>query len=229
MFNLENRLIAGLPPTDRERLLAVAQSVSMQPEDVLGEAGNPIAHVYLPTDGYIALAPLVDGSPSQGVALVGREGMVGAQLALGTLCGPLRALVQGAGISWRIETEAFRRELFTSLALRNAVDLRLSLLVAELARSAACSHRHRIGQRLARWLLMTQDRAFSDRFHITHEFLARMLGVRRVGITSAASEMQRAGLIEYRRGDLVVLNRVLLKAAACSCYSADRKALNSVG
>jgi CRP-like cAMP-binding protein len=191
---------------------------------VLCERGEVTRYVYFPTEGFISLVAQADQHPGLEVGMVGREGMLGAQLALGVAVSPLRALVQGAGTARRIGRGAFRRELAQSGALKRALDRYLSVLMAQLAGSAGCLRFHRIGPRLARWLLMSQDRAHADRFHVTHEFLAYMLGVRRVGITVAASELQRSGLIAYHRGELTVLDRPGLEAAACSCFESDRRA-----
>jgi CRP-like cAMP-binding protein len=135
--------------------------------------------------------------------------------------------VQGAGTTWRVPAAAFRRELSRSRALRMSLHRYVYVLMAQLATSAACTRFHNVEPRLARWLLMTQDRVRSDNFHLTHEFLAHMLGVRRVGITGAASDLQRQGLIRYRRGDISVLDRMGLEVAACSCYAADRRAYDA--
>jgi CRP-like cAMP-binding protein len=213
-----------LPGRDRERLLAAGELVPLVLSDVICEPGTPMRNVYFPTDGFISLVTLIDGHPGLEVGMVGREGMLGAQLALGVATQPLRALVQGPGVAWRIGTVAFRRELARSPALQRSLHRYLYVLMAQLAASAACLRYHLIGPRLARWLLMSQDRAHADRFHVTHEFLAYMLGVRRVGITAAASALQRRGLIVYHRGDLTVLDRSGLEAAACGCYAAHRRA-----
>jgi CRP-like cAMP-binding protein len=189
---------------------------------VLGEPGKPTRYVYFPTDGFISLVALVDGSPGVEVGMVGREGMLGAQLALGVVTAPFRALVQGEGAAWRVGAAAFRRELAVSKAL-HGLNRYLYALKAQQTASAGCLRFHLIGQRLARWLLMSQDRAHRNSFHITHEFLAYMLGMRRVGITTAASALQRDGVIKYRRGEITVLDRSGLDAAACSCYEADRQ------
>ena len=222
MATAENHLIELLPRKERVRLLAICEPVQLVLSDVLSEAGTPTRHVYFPTEGFISLVALVDGSPSLEVGMVGREGMVGAQLVLGVVTTPLRALVQGPGAAWRIGTKAFRTELAHSPALQRGLNRYLYVLMAQLAASAGCLRFHQIGARLARWLLMTQDRAHADSFHVTHEFLSYMLGVRRVGITTAASTLQRSGLIEYHRGELTVLDRSGLEAAACGCYAADR-------
>jgi CRP-like cAMP-binding protein len=123
-----------------------------------------------------------------------------------------------------MDARAFRAQLAGSAALHRLLDRYLYVLMAQLTTSAACLRFHLIGPRLARWLLMTQDRAHSDSFHVTQEFLAYMLGVRRVGVTAAAGAMQRDGLIYYTRGQMVVLDRQGLEQAACSCYASDCKA-----
>ncbi len=224
MATIENHLIELLPQKDRQRLLAICEPVQLVLGAVLCESGKPTRHVYFPIDGFISLVTLIDGEPALEVGMVGREGMVGSQLALGVVTAPLRALVQGSGAAWRIGTAAFRRELAQSLALQRILNRYAYVLMMQLTTSAACLRFHLIEPRLARWLLMSQDRAHSDRFHVTQEFLAYMLGVRRVGITAAAGALQRRGLIEYSRGELTVVNRKGLEAATCSCYAADRKA-----
>jgi CRP-like cAMP-binding protein len=155
--------------------------------------------------------------------MIGREGMLGAQLALGVAPSPLRAIVQGAGAAWRVSARDLVRELADSAALRDAVNRYLYVLMAQQATAAACLRFHLIEPRLARWLLMSQDRAHADTFHVTQEFLAYMLGVRRVGVTVAASALQRDGLIEYQRGEMTVRNRHGLEQAACTCYAVDRQ------
>ena len=224
MAAVENRLIEKLPRKDRLSLLAVCEPVNLVLAEVLYEPGKPTRHVYFPTEGFISLVAQLDGHPGLEVGMVGREGMLGAQLALGVLIAPLHALVQGAGAAWRIGVGDFRRELAGSAALRLSMDRYIHVLMMQLAASAGCQRFHLIGPRLARWLLMTQDRAHADCFRVTQEFLAYMLGVRRVGITSAAVALQRSGLIEYHRGEVTVLDRKGLQAAACTCYAADLRA-----
>lgn len=171
---------------------------------------------------------VIDGSPGVEVGMVGSEGMVGAHLALGIVEAPLRCLVQGDGAAWRIAAADLRDVLTKSECLRAALNRYLYVLMAQLATSAACLRFHEIGPRPARWLLMSQDRAHSDQFQVTHEFLAYMLGVRRVGITNAASALQRRGLISYYRGDVIVVDRRGLQAAACGCYAEDKAAYTTL-
>ena len=218
-----NHLIKLLPRKDRLHLLGLCESVSLGLSEVLYEPGQPTRHIYFPTDGFISLIAPIDGKPGLEVGIVGREGMLGVQVALGVPTAPLHALVQGPGTAWRIDTKVFRAELAGSAALQRGINRYVYVLMAQMATASACLRFHLIGQRLARWLLMSQDRAGSDSFPITQEFLSYMLGVRRVGVTAAAGVLQRNGLIEYNRGDLKVLNRPGLEAAACSCYAADKQ------
>ncbi len=224
MASNQNDLIERLGRADRTRLLALAEPIELVLSDVLCEPGKATRHVYFPTEGFISLVVAIDGKPALEVGMVGREGMLGAQLALGVATVPLHALVQGRGTALRIATAAFRLELARSAALQRTLNRYLYVLMAQLAASAACLRFHLISPRLARWLLMSQDRAHSQRFHVTHEFLAYMLGVRRVGITTAAVALQRSGLIEYHRGEVTVLDRRGLEAAACDCYASGRQA-----
>jgi CRP-like cAMP-binding protein len=224
LATVENHLIELLPRNDRRRLLALCEPIQLVLAEILCQPGEPTRHVYFPIDGFISLVARTASHPGLEVGMVGREGMLGAQLALGVVTAPLHALVQGPGAAWRLATADFRREFARSSALQRGLNRYIYVLMSQLAASAACLRFHLIGPRLARWLLMSQDRAHSDSFRVTHEFLALMLGVRRVGITTAASALQRSGLIEYHRGDLTVLDRGGLEAMACGCYAADRQA-----
>jgi CRP-like cAMP-binding protein len=220
---LENQLIARLPPRSRLSLMKLCKPVELAMAQVLCKGGEQVSDVYFPVNSFISLVTLLDGKPSLEVGMAGHEGMLGTQLVLGVTIEPLHALVQGPGSAWRISRIAFQRALLSDPALHDNISRYLHVTTTQLARSAACLRFHQIGPRLARWLLMTQDRANSDRFRVTHEFLAYMLGVRRVGITTAAVELQRQGLIRYQRGDITILKRRRLQKAACSCYAADRQ------
>jgi CRP-like cAMP-binding protein len=219
-----NLLVASLPQADRERLLARGEPVRLEFGEVLREPGQPTRHVYFPTDSVIAQIASVDGHPGLEVGMIGCEGMLGSRVGLGSAREPFKALVQGAGLAWRVALQPFRAELAASAALRRTLGRYVSVLMTQRAHAAVCLRYHEIGPRLARWLLMSVDRAGSDRFRVTHEFLAGMLGVRRVGVTVAAGELQRHGLITYHRGELSVLDREGLERAACSCYESDRQA-----
>jgi len=217
----QNHLIEKLPRQDRARLLGLCRPVELVLTEVLSRPGEKLRHVYFPVDSFISLVTNTDHRSGLEVGMIGSEGMLGAHVALEVAEAPLQALVQGGGSAWRVEVAAFRRLLLESASLKRVMNRYVHVLMSQLATSAACLHYHRIEPRLARWLLMSQDRAHADDFRVTQEFLAYMLGVRRVGVTVAASALQARGLIRYARGHMHVLNRGGLEAAACSCYAAD--------
>ena len=159
-----NYLVDLLPRKDRLRLLAACESVNLTLAEMLCEPGKPTKYVYFPTEGFISLIAVVKGSPGVEVGMVGREGMLGVQLALGVATSPLHALVQGAGKALRIGTKAFKTELAASPALQNQLNRYLYVLMSQLAESTACVRFHQIGPRLARWLLMSQDRSQASSF-----------------------------------------------------------------
>ncbi len=218
----ENHLIELLPQKDKEKLLAGGDLVEFSFPAVLCEAESITEDVYFPVDGFISLVTMLDGTHGLEIGMVGREGMIGVQVALGVNQLPLRALVQGPGSAWRFNTRQFGTSLKSMPALQQILNRYIYVRMVQLGSASACLRYHQIDQRMARWLLTCQDRVRADHFHITHEFLACMLGVRRVSITTAAGELQRGGLISYHRGDLTVLDRVGLEAVACSCYKSDQ-------
>jgi CRP-like cAMP-binding protein len=218
----ENRLLATLPAVDRKRLLGHCATVELVATDIINEPGQSVPHVYFPLDSFISLIAPIDKDAQLEVGLVGNEGMLGVSLILDVRVSPLRALVQGAGRALRMDAATFRREFERSPELRRLLHRYLYVLLGQLAQTAACTRFHFVEARLARWLLMTRDRAHSSSFRITQEFLAYMLGVRRVGVTRAAGALQQRDLIRYSRGSLKILNARGLEAAACGCYAADK-------
>jgi CRP-like cAMP-binding protein len=162
------------------------------------------------------------------VGLVGEEGMLGISLILGMEESPLRAMVQGQGTALRMETGSFRRELGIIPALKRQMLRYLYVQMSQFAQNAACVRYHAVDARLSRWLLMTSDRAHSAEFQVTHEFLAFMLGVRRVGVTNAASALRKSNLIDYKRGHVTILDRDGLLAASCGCYQLDKEVYSRI-
>ncbi len=219
----DNALLAALPRKDRLHFIAGSDEVDLVVSEVLCELGERIGHVYFPTGGFVSLMVSIDSSSHLEVGLVGAEGMVGTPLVLGVPTSPFRALVKGAGSALRMDAASFRRNLAQCPALRETLDRYLYVRMTQLANAVACNRFHVIEARLARWLLMTQDRARSDAFHFTHEFLAPILGVRRVGVTKAATSLQKLGLIRYSRGNITILDRRGLMSASCECYQTDQE------
>jgi CRP-like cAMP-binding protein len=223
-----NRLLDALPSRDLRRMLAACATVELACADVLYTSGEPLSHVYFPITSFISLIMPIDAAASLEVGLIGNEGMFGVPLVLGVGVSPVHAVVQATGLALRIEAPIFCRELGRSPVLQRQMDRYVFVRLSQFAQAAGCTRFHVVEERLARWLLMTQDRAHADNFHVTQEVLALMLGVRRVGVTKAASSLQERRLIRYARGDITVLDRRGLKTASCGCYKADREAYDRI-
>jgi CRP-like cAMP-binding protein/PAS domain-containing protein len=213
-----NRLLAGLPAREYERLLSGLEPIKLTYGEVLHEPGEQLRHVYFPSDCLVSLLTVVEGHRALEVGLVGREGMVGTRLVLGITASSVRALVQGTGTAVRMTSARFLKEFRRSPALQRALFQFTDALMLQITQTAACNRFHVVEARLARWLLMTRERLPSGEFRLTHEFLADMLGVRRAGVSSAASTLQRRKLIRYQRGVITIIDQQGLEAAACSCY-----------
>jgi len=199
--------------------MACAELINIEFGQVLCEPDTPYKFLYFPLTGFISLVATVTGHRPLEMGLIGDEGMLGATVVLGVPHVPLRGLVQGSGSALRISVRQFQSLIADSPALHRTLDRYVYVLMAQLAQTAACTRFHDVDQRLARWLLLTHDRAHANNFQLTHQFLADMLGVRRSSITSSAGRMQTSGLITYSRGDITILNRDGLEAASCTCYA----------
>jgi CRP-like cAMP-binding protein len=221
-----NLLLDALSDQDCEQFISHCEHVQLVFAEELYRVGEPILYVYFPTGGFISLLTPVASEGSQNVSLemgmIGNEGMFGTSLILGIDVAPFKALVQGSGTALRMTAASFLHELKQCPALQTALKHYLYVLMSQLTQTAACNRFHVVEKRLARWLLMTQDRAHSNQFHVTHVVLAFILGVRRVGITKAANSLQQQNLISYHRGDVTILNRAGLEAVSCKCYQADK-------
>lgn len=213
-----NELLARLRPRERARFIKACVPVDMAFGETLADAGSLIAHVYLPTSGYLSIVRPIDGQQIE-VSLAGQEGMFGWALALDSEVSEVTALVQGAGSALRLTPAAFRRQMGLSMALRRTVARYTNVVMTQFAQTAGCNRFHVVEKRLARWLLATSDRARSPSFRVTQEFLANLLGVRRAGVTQAAGRLQARGLIRYQRGNILIRDREGLEQASCSCYA----------
>lgn len=213
-----NKLLAALPRKDDQRLFAALEPVTLTYGQVLYEPEERIDYVYFPIDCLVSLLTAVDKRRTLEVGMVGNEGMVGMPLAMGIGVSAVRALVQGSGAALRMTAARFRAEFKTNTRLQQALFRYSHLLMAQVSQTAACNRFHDAEARLGRWLLMTSDRLNRNEFRLTHEFLAHMLGVRRVGVTRAAGDLGRKKLIDYTRGNITIHDRDGLEAAACPCY-----------
>lgn len=213
-----NSLLAALPRKDYQLLLDRLEPIKLTFGEVLYYPGEPIQHVYFPTDSLVSLLTLAEGHQALEVGMVGYEGMLGIPLALGVSNSPVRALVLSSGMALRMASTHFRNEFQQSVLLQREVYRYTHELMAQMTQTAACNSFHQIEARLARWLLMTRDRVRSNQFHQTQDLLGNILGVRRVGVTKAASALRQRKLISYNRGEISILDGDGLEAAACQCY-----------
>lgn len=216
-----NRLIQDLPPKPRAKLLKLCKPVKLAFGDILCEAGHRIRYVYFPLTAFISLVGSVRNHPPMEISIIGNEGMLGDTVVLGVDRARLRSVVQGAGIALRMSVIHFQREVSREPALRRTLNRYLFVLLAQQAQNVMCSRFHAIKARHARWLLLTHDRAHADHFRLTHKFLADMLGVQRSAVSIAANALQKRKVIRYFRGQITVLDRRKLEAAACECYRAE--------
>src|ERR1700676_1967576 len=216
--SIPNHLLAALSRADYQKLLLVLEPVKLNFGDILYESHAQIHHVYFPNDCFVSMLTTVDTGQAAEVGLIGSEGMIGIPMALGVAVSPFRAVVQGGGTAMRMTTMNFRGNFRNSGGLQKEVFLFTHLLMIQVAQTAACNRFHVLTKRIARWILMTRDRINSNEFRITQEFLALMLGVRRVGVSVAICRLRDRKIIGYRRGTITILDHEGLVAIACGCY-----------
>jgi len=215
---LVNRLLSSLPEEEQGQLARLGEIVKVEVGDVLYEPGQTVRHVYFPLDCLLSLLAVAEGRMTLEVGSVGREGMIGAPVVLGHELAQVRAVVQRAGRAVRSDAGEFRLAYARMEPLQRLLHRYTDTLLAQAIQIAVCSRFHVLEARLARSLLITRDRLQSDKFHLTHEFLAHALGVRRVGVTKAASALQNQKLISYSRGNIEILDAAGLEAVSCRCY-----------
>jgi CRP-like cAMP-binding protein len=219
---VRNRLLAALPPHDFDALAPALDPVELELRQVLYEPGQAIRAVLFPENGMISNIVLLEDGHSVEVGIIGREGLVGLPVVLGAERSSTQTLVQAGGSALRLRTAAVRAAFDRSAPLRAVLLRYVQAFHAQVTQSAACNAQHKVDERLARWLLIMHDRVGEDEFPVTHEFLALMLAARRPSISVAAGALQKAGAIRYTHGQMVVLDRGALEAAACECYGAVR-------
>jgi CRP-like cAMP-binding protein len=224
----QNHLLAGLSGTDYDRLRPQMQLVPLQLGKALYEPGSPLRHLYFPVAGVVSLLyTMHDGSTAE-IAIIGRDGCVGVAVLLGAVSTLSRPVVQIAGHAYQIETAVILDEFHRGGPLQRLILRYVQSLMTQVSQTAVCNRHHTVEQQLCRWLLLTLDRIASNEVRMTQELISNMLGVRRSGVTQAARTLQEAGLIEYRRGHITVLDRGKLEAHACECYAVVRKETDSL-
>jgi CRP-like cAMP-binding protein len=219
----QNRLLSLLSRDVQIRLLPRMEKLSLTVRQVLYEPDAPITHVYFPLSGVVSLVILLRGGETVEVGTVGNEGTTGTPAFLGVERSPARVLSQVAGQSLRMRVEHFRQSLEEHAEFADIVRRYTQNLFNQISQTTACNHVHSVHARMCRWLLMTHDRVGADEFHLTQEFLAQMLGVRRPSVTVAAGGLQRAGLIRYQRGRIRIVDRAGLEEGSCECYETVRQ------
>ena len=215
---IRNEILSSLPAEDFGLLSPYLKSVDLPLKKALIVPDEPIRHVYFPDQGVASMLALLEGGGSVEVGMIGREGMVGIHVLLGADTVTQECVVQIPGAGWRMEVAAFREAAVQSRSLSASLHRYTMTFLLQVSQTAACNAMHHIDERLARWLLMTHDRADGDQLPLTHEYLSVMLAVRRSGVTIAAGVLQKAGIIQYASGHITILNRDALELSACECY-----------
>jgi len=219
----DNHILDALPDEERERLFPHLSFVSMPLGKVLYESGESLKHIYFPTDSIVSLLYVMKDGASAEIAVVGNEGAIGVALFMGGETTPSRAIVQSAGSAFRLEGKRLKAEFGRHGQMLHVLLRYTQSLITQMAQTAVCNRHHSVNQQLCRWLLLSLDRLRSNELKMTQELIANMLGVRREGVTAAAGELQKAGVIRYSRGRITVIDRAKLEQLSCECYSVVKK------
>jgi len=215
-----NQLLAALPSEALARWRHQLQPVELHLGQVLCESGRPLSHVYFPCTAIVSLLYVTENGQSAEIAVVGNEGVIGIALFMGGETTLNRAVVQSAGVGYRLRSQAIKSEFNASAPVMHLLLRYTQALITQMAQTAVCNRHHSVDQQLCRWLLMSLDRLQGEDLVMTQELIANMLGVRREGVTQAALKLQHAGLISYARGHVKVLDRPGLQRRSCECYTA---------
>ena len=214
-----NRILSQLSPEEYEHLSPYLERVTLSVGDILYYPNDPATHVYFLNRGSVSvISTFADGGGVE-VGVVGNEGIFGVHVLLGSVTAPLEAIVQQPGDAFRVLTGVLLKEFKAGGQLQDLLLRYTQAFIIQIAQAAACNRSHPVGGRLARWLLTSHDRAVSNELQLTHEFIALMLGTRRVGVTEAAGKLQREGAIKYNRGHIRIVDREKLEASTCECYA----------
>lgn len=215
-----NKLIAALPAEAQRRLIPHIELVPLSLGKVLHEPGEKLRHIYFPIDCIISSIYVMESGASAGVLVIGNEGMVGAAICMGGDSSLNSAVVQSAGVAYRLSAHHFNDEFNRYEDLLLLMLRYIQSLIIQISQTAACNRHHSIEQQLCRWLLLSLDRLSDNHISMTQELISNVLGVRREGITEAAGKLQRLGVIEYSRGHITVIDRTRLEYLSCECYAA---------
>jgi CRP-like cAMP-binding protein len=225
-FSPKNRLLSSLPGAEFDHLRPHLQRVTLRQKQVLHEAGTAVEYVFFIEDGLASVVTTMADGTGIEVLMIGQEGVIGVPYLLGAETSPQQVIMQVPGSAWRVSAAAARAAFEQNGRLRHMVLRRAGAWLGMISQTAACNRLHSVEQRRARWLLNASDRIASNTMPMTHEFLSFLPGVRRSGVTATAGELQRSGLIRYRRGQLTIADRAGLQACACECYQFDRRQLD---
>ncbi|MGZ5644494.1 MAG: Crp/Fnr family transcriptional regulator [Usitatibacter sp.] len=219
----QNLLLAALTPEELKRLRPNLEPTSMPLGHVVYEAGRALEHVYFPTTAIVSLLHVLEDGSSAEIAMVGNEGIVGVSLFMGGESTPSHAVVQSAGFALRLPGRLLKNEFNRGGSMQHLLLRYTQALLTQMAQTVACNRHHSVDQQLCRWLLLSLDRLPTSELAMTQELIANMLGVRREGVTEAAGKLQSAGVINYHRGHITVLDRPKLESLSCECYAAVRR------
>jgi CRP-like cAMP-binding protein len=222
----KNHLLSALSPEMRERVYPYLELVCLPLGKVLYESGDVLRHVYFPTNSIVSMLHVMEDGASAEIAVVGNEGLIGIALFMGGETTTSRAIVQSAGSAYRLVAKRLKDEFNRHGKMQILLLRYTQALITQMAQTAVCNRHHTVDQQLCRWLLLSLDRLPSDTLTMTHELIANMLGVRRGGVTEAASKLQALGVIRYMRGKITVLDRPRLERLCCECYSVVKKEMD---
>ena len=219
----QNRLLDALPRAEREQIFPYLSLVTLPLGSVLYESGDTQRYIYFPVDAIVSLLYVLKDGATAEIAVVGNDGAIGIALVMGGATTTNRAIVQSAGSAYRLTRKRIEREFARHGEMLHVLLRYTQALITQMAQTAVCNRHHSVDQQLCRWLLLSLDRLKANQLVMTQELIANMLGVRREGVTEAAGKLQKAGVIEYRRGRITVLDRKSLESMSCECYAVVRK------